>query len=67
MKLSEDGTLSGTAVKEGKFPIQFTVTGSDNKRASKTLEFIVQAPNEEAKKPKDEPKKPEAEKGPADE
>jgi hypothetical protein len=66
VKLSPEGDLSGTVDKVCKVSIQFAVTGADGKRTTKSLEFVVQEPNNEPKKP-DAPKKPEQPQVPIDE
>jgi hypothetical protein len=57
VKLAEDGTLSGTPTKEGKFPISFSVAGADGRKVTKTMELVVQAAAVAEVKDKDKDKK----------
>jgi len=45
VKFSEDGVLSGTPVKEGKFPVQLVCTDGAGKKVTKSFELTVQAAN----------------------
>lgn len=71
--LSETGELAGTPTKDGRFPITFTVTGADRKRAIQRMDLVVQKkgapdlPVADKKGDKKDPVKPDKPRPPADE